>query len=1255
MSSISMRPAVPDQPQRESALDPARSILVQAPAGSGKTDLLARRFLRLLAEVDSPGQIVAITFTKAAAAEMRNRILAELEKATTEDTDASNGLGLRMSKNNGATATSTVTASNDDETGDEFSMRVLARNALARSRALGWNLIELPAQLRISTIDSFCRELALQQPLLSGLGGGLDIREQSGDLYRRAARCTLEQIDSGDAALRAAIRALLAWRDNNWTEIEDLLVDMLGVRHRWMHYFVLDGNRDWGAVRDRLERPFANAIRESLTTLDGLLDQVPNAREEALELAQFACGQSGGSLHRELAEMAEFPSGPFVTPEELEEARQSCACLADLVLTNVGAFRKRIDRTRGFPPDCKGEKDRLLQLIADMQAIPGLESALAAVIELPPARYSDEEWEIVRAAFTLLRAAAAQLKVVFAETGSVDFAEVAQIAESALRGEDGFPSDAAIAAADSIRHLLVDEFQDTSRRQHQLLSSLIAAWSESEGRTCFVVGDPMQSIYFFRDADAELFARIRDFGLDLNIGDQPLRFDHVPLRANFRTAPQLVNHLNGVFAQVFAADDGSRIVFAPAEAAREDGTAGTATTFTLHVDFVPRRTRNATTPRDEADERKRAGDVQTNEIVQLIQERYLHRIDEARAGGGKFRVAVLGRTRKALSPVAEALRGAGIRFRSVDLVPLNDRPEVLDALALARALFNPFDRLAWLGVLRAPWCGLSLADLHILTSADDPANLVRPVPELISEHLHLLGEAGRLAASRLLHTIEWESAVRYSRPTASLGTWLERVWKRLGGEACVDAAGSANLQMLWSCLDGLPNSGQDLLGPALDSALRNMNAQPDPEVSSDCGVQLMTIHKSKGLEFEVVIVPEMQAAERGPSFKMLSWLERGLPEPDESGEATEFLVAPLQPKGEDRGKQREWVENVYRQREKQEQRRLLYVAATRAREELHFFARPSYREQSDGSLALVEPAGSLLGTAWPALQAEIQQRFEIWRGGWLAARATAEPQAGQLQRGQAESGLLDSLAASGDAANLVVMPAPARPARLRRLPPDYRVIQKERAETPASEIIAGNAAAQLYARHEGGMTSRALGSAAHSLLERLAALRVSQDWGSARAALQSFEPRIAAEVRALGLSPDEAGEIATRAMRHAIDASNDPNGEWILLPHPEAASEAQWTGVLDGQLRTVRVDRVFQAGAAPRSDGDTHWWIVDYKTAHPEGLTPQATLPELRGLFAAQLEAYAEVLRMLHDDGKPIRAAIYYPLMKTLDWWEVEL
>ena len=163
MSSSISRAVPSDQEQREHALNPENSILVQAPAGSGKTDLLTRRFLRLLVEIEDPAKIVAITFTKAAAAEMRHRILAKLENAATQPEPAAD---------------------------DAFSMEALAHRAFVHSQVLGWNLLDQPAQLRISTIDSFCRDIALQQPLLSGLGDGLDIFENPEELYRRASRRT---------------------------------------------------------------------------------------------------------------------------------------------------------------------------------------------------------------------------------------------------------------------------------------------------------------------------------------------------------------------------------------------------------------------------------------------------------------------------------------------------------------------------------------------------------------------------------------------------------------------------------------------------------------------------------------------------------------------------------------------------------------------------------------------------------------------------------------------------------------------------------------------------------------------------------------------------------------------------------------------------------------------------------------------------------------------------------------------------------
>jgi ATP-dependent exoDNAse (exonuclease V) beta subunit len=785
--------------------------------------------------------------------------------------------------------------------------------------------------------------------------------------------------------------------------------------------------------------------------------------------------------------------------------------------------------------------------------------------------------------------------------------------------------------------LLVDEFQDTSRRQHKLISSLVAAWPEPEGRTVFVVGDPLQSIYFFRDADAELFPRVRHAGLELPNGET-LKLDFVPLSSNFRTTPKLVEKLNKSFRQIFAVSDGSGIELSAAQPARE-AASDRESCFQLHLDFMP-QTVKANSSRPDTLERKQEAaqaretkhQAQTGEIVALIRA-HLDRVEAARVRGEKYRIAVLGRTYKALAPVAQALREAAIPFRAVDLESLNDRPEVLDVLSLARALFNREDRVAWLGVLRAPWCGLSLADLHQLASADDAEVLRRPIPELLASRLHLLSKEGHEAAKRVLAMIDAAAGLRAAQPAASLGTWLEQVWLRLGGAECVDATGRANVDRLWECLDQLQYGEPDLLGRGLDAALEQLKAQPDPAAAGDYGVQLMSIHKSKGLEFEVVIVPDLQAPCGRYDFKLLSWMERGLEHADDAGGITEFLVAPLPSKGTESGKAKKWVDRVYRQRESQEMRRILYVASTRAREELHLFARPEYKTERDGSFVLADSRGTLLATGWPALEDEVRQRFEDWKN---------KPQEAQIS------------ALAAHANNLLVMPRPGKPAVVRRLPPDYRPPDITfPLSSSADSGVAALAGSQLYTRHEGGVLSRSLGSAVHALLEELARLRESLDWPSARVALERMRPRITSQLRGAGVDQKQAAKIAGRALDIAVNATHDSNAQWILSPHAGAASEVRWAGIIGGGLREVRVDRIFRAACAPLAEGDDCWWIIDYKTAHDDRSDTAAALAKLRPLFASQLELYARVLRNLHGQGVAVRAGLYYPRMPAFDWWEL--
>jgi ATP-dependent exoDNAse (exonuclease V) beta subunit len=1168
-----------DIAERRKAINTNTSVLVKAPAGSGKTTLLTQRFLALLATVDDPKHIVAITFTIAAAAEMRHRILDALAKASHGNSNAD----------------------------------PLALAALDNATSHGWDLLAQPALLRISTIDSFCRELALQQPLLSGLGGGLAIADLPVDLYRDAARLTLAEIDHGPEDLKLAIEELLQWRGNDLRELEEHLITMLGVRDRWMQDFVFDRELDETVLRAGLERPFGRAVVNALDQIESLLSI--SDWSEISSLAQFACGELAGQRFSALAG-ASFPSGPYSVDDETALA-DSLAVYQDLVallMTNSLTFRQKITKNEGFPTTAKLEKARIVGLIQLLSGRPGFSKALCGIDCLPPLHFNDDDWRIIRACFVLLRYAAAHLKGIFAKVGKVDFVEVAQIAQLALTATEGAAGEGAFAIADGIHHLLVDEVQDTSRRQHNLLAGIVSNWEDRTGRTCFVVGDPLQSIYAFRDADIELFSRAENVGLDLP-GDEQLSFDLAQLASNFRTAAPLVNRLNDVFGSIFAIEDGSGLQYTPANPGRKDihHAPVSGKHFNVHLEFVPASALAG------SDMCQQAKQKQVASIVELIAS-YQPLIEAAAKHHEKFRIAVLGRARKALIPIAVALREAGIPYRAIDLEPLAERSEVIDALQLARALLNEEDRVAWLGVLRAPWCGLSLAELYLLTSADDPLLLTQPVRDLAEARIDLLPSAAIIAVRRVLDATADAAYLRASQPTQALGTWLETVWLRLGGDACVDAQSRSNLDLLWSTVDQLSNAEQDLVGPALESALGKLMAQPDPAASNDHGVQILTIHKSKGLEYEVVIVPELQAHTGMTRSSMLSWCERGV---SDGGAITEFLVAPNQAKGADGGATKKWVDSIYRERETQEMRRLLYVAATRAREELHFFARPGYKEAPDGSRTIAAPTGNLLAVAWPAIEGEVLTQFLTWQPSSSAGPAV-----------ESENVAVDL------------------PTRILRLGPDFT---SNHAQVMGIALNAGDSSLQPYSRESGaGVESRVRGRAIHSLLRMLTVKRASQSWEQARLALAEEKPRLVAQIRSSGIARGEAMRLADGAFDVALATTNDPIGRWLLDPHLEGESEVPWTGLIGGEIRNVQADRVFRAGEAPMEEGSDVFWIVDYKTGvqMPEG-DPQVALAASRALYSPQLETYARVLRQIRGGSITIRAGLYYPAWAKLDSWEL--
>jgi ATP-dependent helicase/nuclease subunit A len=1151
-----------DETERQRTLETGRSFLVQAPAGSGKTELLTRRLLKLLSEVDEPEQILAITFTLAATAEMRERVLKALHRA-----------------------------SGTEEIRDEPPDIQLARKALHNDSRHGWNLLQQPERLNVQTIDAVCLTIAHETPLLSRLGGSLSPTDKPQPLYRLAARRTLAHL-GGEEPLNSALRALLQLRGTNLPDCQKLIAEMLDKRDQWGRVLPLgQATLNWLAVRDALEAPLRRTHEEAIQKARALFASDTGMAQELVALLGHAC--SNVDPDSKLTALQHVTSIEHLT----EHTHWSCLCY--FLLTKDNSWRKSVDRRLGFVSGTMGQaaKERYASLVARLDAQPEFLAVLCELSDLPPQQYSPEDWQMLQHMLVILRYAIAELRLVFAERQVVDFVELGLAAQQVLRDDDGNPTELAADVAARWPHLLVDEFQDTSRSQYELLTLLASGW-ESEGRgSCFLVGDPMQSIYMFRQAEVELFERTRRYGL--GEGTAAMQMSPLQLQTNFRSHAGLVNRLNQIFAEVFGPPTGEdyQVTFAPSKAHKP------APSDKTGVKVWPFFCVSGPNPEEE----REAEEAEARQVVSIIEEHW-PRVQKAQRDGGEFRIAVLVRARAHLELIAHRLRRAQIPFRAVEIEQLSERQEVKDLTALTRALMHPMDRIAWLTVLRAPWCGLTLRDLHTLAGSDTKSYTQPAVLALLRERIPLLSEDGQRRAARVLAVLE--DALRGRPRQVSLAQWVERTWMTLGGRECVDRAGYANVLAFFTMLEQL---GPEVSG--LEDQIAELCAQPDPAASERCGVQLMTIHKAKGLGFDIVIVPGLERATRTESQPLLRWLEQTRLVGPAEQEEREFVVAPIGRNGKQGGIYA-WIGKLQGRREDDEAKRLLYVAATRARTELHLLGTATVRRDGDLSPG---SSRSLLGIAWNAFKGDFELAF-----------AQKEPE-------------VDTAPQQGEFA------FPPATIQLRRLPSDWK--PQEYAVSIADE----EPVVERVERPRGGLAARAFGTVVHALLEDLAGLGGIDAGGVSRAVLDQlggWRPRAMALLRAAGVPRAEAEPQSGEVVRALLAVLHDANGRWILGARSGAQTEASWsTWAADDVVRTLRGDRIFRAGATPCSTEETHLWIVDYKTARHGAAGIDAFLQQEKEKYLGQLEAYASVMRKVHGADIPLRLALYYPLLTKLVWW----
>lgn len=1091
-----------DAAVRAAAIDPSRSFLIQAPAGSGKTELLTDRILALLATVNRPEEIVAITFTRKAASEMHARVLAKLKAG---DGPAPQEAYRRRSWE-------------------------LARAAMQRNKERDWNLLQYPARLSIRTIDSFCAHLVRAMPWLSALGGLPAIIDDARQHYEAAADATLAMADDNDA-----VAALLAHLDVDVQTAQGLLANMLASRDQWLPLLAAGGDAS------HLLASLDSAILRDLERLAALM---PAGWSQALAPPVMRAANvlaANGVMDLEVLQY--WDGEPFdADPSSLPQWQ----ALADMLLTAKNTLRRTVTIKQGFEAKA-AYKQEFLDWILAMSESDEWVAALADIRNAPGAGYSAAQQRVLSVLVEVLWLAAAQLNVRFIEAGEVDFVEISQRALQAL-GQADDPSDLLLALDSSIRHILVDEFQDTSQTQIQLLERLTSGWMPGDGRTLFLVGDPMQSIYRFRKADVGCFLQVKERGLG------GIALTALELKDNFRSQAHLVDWVNRCCGPVFPRENNPLLgaITYTESVAFNDGVHGAG------VEFHPVWKYKADD--DVADE---SGEAAEAIAVHLAREALRQYSDSAHP------VAILVRARPHLEGIVHRLAQENIPCRAVELVTLKSRQAVIDLAQLARALSHPADRLAWLSVLRSPLCGLTLNSLHALCGN----NFQATIPSLLSTWLDAPDPAmPEGETQRLRHAAQVLLDPGNASGTMPFAGWLENCWRRLGGPLVYSSASDkADIESLLRLIEELAPYGR--LDPVvLEERLGQLYAAPSG--GDGPAVEVMTIHKSKGLEFETVILSGLHRRPK-PDTSPLMRFEHG-----EDG----LLMGPIKHKAQD---EHDPVSIYLAAREKKraayETDRLLYVALTRARQQLHLVGT---LELEDGMAIKKPAAASLLGRLWDHMPPPAVPDLADLAGAGPDNGSTAGQGPRMLQR-LANPGLLDQ------AAPLPSLQAPGTPWQWRAESSDERLI----------------------------------GTVAHAWLERIGK-DGADSWPVER--IHASAPAFRRQLARAGLAQQALDDAALALGDTLVATLQSERGQWLLRA---AKAYREWS-LLDISGRVSVIDLAISQ--------ENDWLVVDYKTGQPQANEARdAFAARMRERYRAQMERYCAHVGAL--DGRPARGALYFP------------
>ena len=1137
--------ALPDQQHRELALDVGNSFIVQAPAGSGKTELLSLRYLSLLSICDEPEEVLAITFTRKAASEMKARILAALASA----------------ERDGATT----------ELDDSLAQRRhrIASAALKRAAERDWKILANPNRLKIQTIDSFCFNLASRIPLLSQVGGNPNLTADLERCSDAAIATTLATLNDG-TPLSDDIAMLLSHLDNDITQAEKLLTNLLANRDQWLTH-ILDLHDACQIDRDYLQNSLAELISESLDEVRRfLLDYEP----ELVELINHAARYLPDFHHCYIDDYQPLSRLPASQPETMAYWQ----LLSSILLTQKDSWRARIDKRDGFPSSIEGDKEQTAlckmrkqqwsSLLAQLAPEEGLRQGLAYVKLLPDPALEDQQWDFLTALARVLRYLNAQLLLSFRQFKLVDHSQVAAAALSAL-GSEGEPTDLALALDHRIQHILVDEFQDTSKIQTDLLRLLTTGWEAHDGRTLFLVGDAMQSVYGFRNANVGIYLSVREEGL----GDIPLQ--PLTLQSNFRSQTNVVQWVNQVFATVFPTTANSSrgaVPYSPS-VAQQAAIPGQGITAEL-IGY-------------EADQKPLAQQLEACRVAQRVLQ-----LRQAEPGAS---IAILVRNRSHLQDLIPELRAAGIQWQATDIDKLDSLPVIDDLQSLTRAILNLGDRIAWLAILRAPWCGLTLADLHSIALDAGDQSIWSSLQNY--QHIPMLSTDGRDRLADFTRIVGYALSLR---GYCSLHQLVESAWTLLRGAAlATDKVEQSSVAYYLELLKEHESGGtlrdyHDFAGKVATAFTPSRVQQTE-----DSAVHVMTMHKAKGLEFDHVILPGLGAVSRGESRSLLEWHERV----NQHGEARLFIAALSRSGGDDDPLYR-LLRFEKKRKSEYEDVRLLYIATTRARKSAHLTSVIERNKNGE----VTPRKGSLLNYIWPQLQSMDQPQCQLKNLEELTTNQHVPPSIGLAISNQNK---------------LTAIKRFKQPLRLSETEHSYlNPLLKDGSEQSLSQDRL-----LKESNHEPATT---IGTLIHQALEQLVKTPESFTNPAAREHRQNFwrmrlQPLIA--------EPGDLDEAIDFIETTLTTCQQSSESAWLFdRKLQDSQAELAISKLVSGHLYQFVLDRTF-------IDHEGVRWIVDYKTAVPDSsLTIEEFVDQQCQLHAGQLATYRQLFEEM--ESRPVRTAL---------------